>query len=780
MEEISKNDIREEITNALPVIVSRGFILYPNNSDVLYLERPISINAFNESINSYNSYCVLIAQKDSKKSDFLGKLEEVYEYGTICQIKEENSNSSKLEISLDGLKRVKINSFYMINGSYFCNFTELSTTNININRTNAIFDNLLSLFNEKINPIVQKQIVKVNPNDNDDLENFCYFAGKKLFISPKDLTQLLSFDDIADRLEYIYTTVYNNIEAKKVDRELDEKIHKAAIKNQREYILREKMKAIQSELGNDGENFFKKIDEKLKSNNYPVDLVEKINNELNRLNTMPQGSLEASLIQDYIELMMSIPWIEKTQDNDNIENAINVLNEDHYGLKKVKERIIEYLAVKKNNGNLKAPILCFYGPPGCGKTSLSKSIARALNRKFIKCSLGGISDEAEIRGHRRTYVGSKPGRIISSLIKVKARNPVFLLDEVDKLGRDSFKGDPSSALLEVLDPEQNFQFNDNYVEVPYDLSDVLFICTANDLSTIPEPLMDRLELIEVESYTLIDKLHIAKDFLIKIELKNNGLTTDDAEFDDEAICYIIERYTHEAGVRSLQRNISSLLRKIVVDKMKDNIKEKVIIDTSKVRQYLGIETYDLTSKEKGNQVGVVTGLAWTPYGGDILPIEVNYFPGKGNLALTGKLGDVMKESCAIALDYIKANATKYNIDPILFEKNDIHVHVPEGAVSKDGPSAGCAITTAMVSAFTKKPVSGDIAMTGEVTLRGNALAIGGLREKSLAALRSGIKTIIVPDENKKTVSELPKEITDNIEIKYIKNVQEAISICLGI
>jgi len=497
---------------------------------------------------------------------------------------------------------------------------------------------------------------------------------------------------------------------------------------------------------------------------------------MKKYNLMPQGSLEGSLIRSYIDILLSLPWTEKTNDNDDLKNVQKILDEDHYGLDKPKKRIIEYLAVKKLTGNLKAPILCFYGPPGTGKTSLAKSIARALDRKFIKASLGGITDESEIRGHRRTYVGSMPGRIIQGMRKAKTVNPVFLLDEIDKLG-NSYKGDPSSALLEVLDPEQNNAFADNFIEEPYDLSNVLFICTANYLENIPSPLLDRLELIELNSYTAIEKMHIAKEHLIKKCLVANGLSSDQIEFDDHAIDFIIERYTREAGVRELERLISSICRKVCVELVNDSKLKKVVVHPHEVKKYLGIEIFESTQKEKGEQVGVVTGLAYTEYGGDILPIEVNYFPGKGSLILTGKLGDVMKESCSIALDYVRANAKKYGIDSNLFDKNDIHVHVPEGAVPKDGPSAGVAITTAIISSLSNKPVSGDIAMTGEVTLRGNALPIGGLREKSLAALRSGIKEIIVPAKNKNNVEELPKEVKDNLKIVYMNNVDDALKEC---
>ncbi len=493
---------------------------------------------------------------------------------------------------------------------------------------------------------------------------------------------------------------------------------------------------------------------------------------------MPQGSLEAALILSYLDVIMSIPWWQKTEDNEDLKNVEDILNEDHYGLDTPKKRIVEYLAVKKLTGNLKSPILCFYGPPGTGKTSLGKSIARALGRKFFKCSLGGISDEAEIRGHRRTYVGSLPGRIIQGMRKVGVSNPVFLLDEVDKLA-SSYKGDPASALLEVLDPEQNFIFNDNYVEEPYDLSDVLFICTANYLENIPGPLRDRLELIQLNSYTEIEKKHIAFEHLIKKQIELNGLKEENVSFTEKAIEYILHYYTREAGVRDLERKIASCLRKVAVAIVKDPKITHVEIDEKKVREYLGVEIFDYSKKEKQKQIGVITGLAYTEFGGDILPIEVTYFKGKGGLVLTGKLGDVMKESATIALDYVKANAEKYKIDPSIFAENDIHIHVPEGAVPKDGPSAGVAMTLAIISALAKEPVSPDIALTGEVTLRGNALPIGGLREKSLAATRSGIKEIIVPKDNKKDVSELPKEVKKALKIHYMSNVEDAYKIVFG-
>ncbi|MBO4541052.1 MAG: endopeptidase La, partial [Bacilli bacterium] len=531
--------------------------------------------------------------------------------------------------------------------------------------------------------------------------------------------------------------------------------------------------------GKDDEHSEDAIKDKLEKNPYPENVKAKVKKELKRYEMMPESSLEASLIMSYIDTLMNVPWYQKTEDNDDLANVQKTLDEDHYGLEKVKKRIVEYLAVKKMTGNLKAPILCFYGPPGCGKTSLGRSIARALNRKFFKASLGGVSDESEIRGHRRTYVGSMPGRIIHGMTKAGVVNPVFLLDEIDKVGGNSFHGDPSSALLEVLDPEQNFAFNDSYIEEPYDLSNVLFIATANYLENVPAPLRDRLELIEVPSYTELEKIKIAKGFLVPKQREANGLKEGDILFHEEAFKEIIEHYTMEAGVRSLERNIASICRKAVVEILsKPNVQKPIEITAQKVIEYLGVEIFEGSKKEKENQVGVVTGLAYTEFGGDILPIEVNYFAGKGGLVLTGKLGEVMKESASIALDYVRANSKKYGIDDEIFQKNDIHIHVPEGAVPKDGPSAGVAITTAIISSLTNTPVDANVAMTGEVTLRGKALAIGGLREKSLAALRSGIKEIIVPIDNKKDVSELPQEVKDNLKINYMTCVDDALAIAL--
>jgi ATP-dependent Lon protease len=586
--------------------------------------------------------------------------------------------------------------------------------------------------------------------------------------------------DLNERLKMVLDAVNEEKEIADIDKHLQEEVRKSAEKNQREYFLREKLKAIKTELGEnpestDSEESFLK---RLEAGQYPEHVKTKVRAELKRGEMMPSSSLEASLIKSYVELMLDLPWWQRTADNDDLKNVQNILDDDHYGLDKVKKRIIEYLAVKKMTGSLKAPILCFYGPPGVGKTSLARSIARALGRKFFKASLGGISDEAEIRGHRRTYVGSMPGRILNGMKKGGVINPVFLLDEIDKLA-SSYKGDPASALLEVLDPEQNFAFNDNYIEEVYDLSNVMFIATANYLEDIPAPLRDRLELIEVNSYTEIEKLEIATRHLIDKQLLANGLKKEQITFSKEALASIVEFYTREAGVRELERRIASICRKAVVELIQDPKLTMIKVTPAVVRRYLGVEIFDNSKKEKTSQVGVVTGLAYTQYGGDILPIEVNHFPGSGRLVLTGKLGDVMKESATIALDYIQANAAKYGIESKMFKERDIHIHIPEGAVPKDGPSAGVTMTVAIISALTGRHASSEVAMTGEVTLRGNVLAIGGLREKTIAALRSGIKTVLIPEENKKNVDDLAKEVKENLKIIYVKNVDEAIEVTLA-
>ncbi len=768
----------------LMLLITRGLVILPDgNPQSVEAGRDFSMNAVLKAKDIEGSLIVSVSQKQFDID--LPKEDEIYEIGTLCRIVNVNQVKDKgyVRTRLEPLCRFKIekifmpteaNNFYAVSG-------ETIVSEEDDAKTTAMLIKRLSESMTKLPDYITRfprnflaQMMKTN-----DPEMFADAVANYLSITNEERQNVLETLNLTKRLELIISYAEKEKAMGEIEKELNVKIGESTAKTQKEYYLREKLKAIKRELGEDvdGDDSEESILDKLEKNPYPEHVKAKVKAELKRYELMPQGTLEASLIKSYIDTLMNVPWYQKTEDNDDLENVKKILDEDHYGLDKVKKRIVEYLAVKKMTGNLKAPILCFYGPPGCGKTSLGRSIAKALGRKFFKASLGGISDEAEIRGHRRTYVGSMPGRIISGMKRCGTINPVFLLDEVDKLS-SSYKGDPSSALLEVLDPEQNVAFNDNYLEEPYDLSNVLFIATANYLENVPEPLRDRLELIEVPSYTTLEKCEIAMRHLVKKQLLENGLKEEQVTFTKDAILYIIERYTREAGVRELERQIASIMRKIDVELITDPSIEHVDVDEKAVKKYLGVEIFDSSEKEKEAQVGVVTGLAYTQFGGDILPIEVNYFPGKGGLILTGKLGDVMKESASIALDYVKANAVRYGINSEIFEKNDIHIHFPEGAIPKDGPSAGVAISTAIYSCLTHKPVDNNVAMTGEVTLRGNALPIGGLREKSLAALRSGIKTIIVPKENEKSVEELPQEVKDNLTIIYMKNVDDALKVAI--
>lgn len=760
----------------LPLLITRGLIVYPSMSESIEAARDFSLQAVDASRAETNSLIFITAQMDAKVETL--KQEDIPEYGTLCRIFYFQKNQNAYRIRVNGTKRIRFKEITFENGTFYALGETLEEVEGLESEEKALVEDCLKILQSS--PGLTRNIPKsvLTPqNDGFSASAFADMLATYLPLPIREKIALLAEKDINARLAKIKELLAAQAEMSQIEKKLDQKVQQSAEKSQKEYFLREKMKAIKDELGEGGPNGsdVDSIRKKLAENPYPESVKERVEKELRRFEMMPEASLEASLIMNYIETIMDVPWFEKTDDVEDLNRAREILDEDHYGLEKVKKRIIEYLAVKKSTGNLKAPILCFYGPPGCGKTSLGRSIARALGRKFFKASLGGIGDEAEIRGHRRTYVGSMPGRIIQGMIKAGVNNPVFLLDEIDKLGGSSYRGDPSSAMLEVLDPEQNFAFNDNYLEEPYDLSNVLFICTANYLENVPAPLLDRLELIEVPSYTELEKIKIADGFLEEKQRRLNGLKEGDVKFTEEGIKEIIECYTREAGVRSLERLIASISRKAVVELLDHpDTPRPIEITPDKVREYLGVEIFEDTKKEKEPQVGVVTGLAYTQFGGDILPIEVTHFPGKGGLVLTGKLGDVMKESAMIAVDYVRANAKKYGIKDEIFQNNDIHIHFPEGAVPKDGPSAGVAITTAIVSSLTGIPASNNIAMTGEVTLRGKALPIGGLREKSLAALRSGIKTILVPAENKKDISELPEEVKKDLEIILMKTADEAI------
>ena len=775
------NEVENTNTLVLPLLVTRGLVVFPNMTESIEAGRPYSVKAIDVARRDSNSLLFVGVQRQLQKDEVTGE-EDVYMTATLCRVVNFVNANGVYRIRVIGSKRVALTNLRFDDGTWKAEGKVIPDLLGDPNEETALIRRIVKAVEQT--PAIAHDIPKSALNAlgrGETPNNIGDTLAAYLNFSIEDKIQILGEPEINKRLLKIAELLNEAQTVSEIDKKLDETVRSRAEKSQKEYILREKMKAIRDELG-EGDNEESDIDaikKKVAENPYPQNVKDKVTKELKRFQMMPEASLESSLILNYVNTLLNAPWYEKTEDNDDLDNVQKILDEDHFGLDKVKKRIIEYLAVKHATGNLKAPILCFYGPPGCGKTSLAKSIARALGRKFFKASLGGVSDESEIRGHRRTYVGSMPGRIIHGMTKAGSINPVFLLDEIDKVGGSSLHGDPSSALLEVLDPEQNFAFNDNYIEEPYDLSNVLFIATANYLENVPAPLRDRLELIEVPSYTELEKVKIAASWLVKKQMELNGLKEGDIEFTEEGIKELIECYTREAGVRQLERLVASCCRKAVVELIKDPKHARpIVIDAEQAKKYLGVEIFEDTKKEKEPQIGVVTGLAYTEFGGDILPIEVNYMAGKGQLVLTGKLGDVMKESCSIALDYVRANAEKYGIPNEMFEKKDFHIHFPEGAVPKDGPSAGVAITTAIVSLLTHTPVDNNVAMTGEVTLRGRALPIGGLREKSLAALRSGIKTIIVPEENKKDVAELPEEVKKELKIVYMKNVDDALAVAL--
>ncbi len=765
-----------------PLIITRGLVTFPGCPATIEAARTPTLAAL-ELTKDFDNNILVVSQIDPTIDN--PTKDDIYMVGTFCRVISVTPLKEYTRVRVDARFRVKLTlvaSYEKDNpdSSFIASYEEIKDILGDRTEEEALIRSIINELEQMSDVLdtLPKSFINQLSKGVSSI-HLTNLLGYNMPLSIKEKQDILETDNVNDRLEMLLKAINKEKAIREVDRTITNRIKESTEKTQREYILREKLKAIRTELGEDEDasDSESKILERLENNPYPENIKAKVKSELKRYQMMPSASLESSIIRNYIDTLMDLPWYQSTTDNDDLKHAREILDEDHYGLDKVKDRIIEYLAVKKMTGNLKAPILCLYGAPGVGKTSLGRSIARALNRKFHKVALGGISDEAEIRGHRRTYVGAMPGRIIAGMRKVGVNNPVYLLDEVDKLA-NSYKGDPASALLEVLDPEQNIMFNDNYVEEPFDLSNVLFIATANNIENIPAPLRDRLELIEVSSYTVVEKLHIAKEHLIPKQIALAGLKPENIKFDDKAILAIIYNYTREAGVRELERKIAGICRKVVVSIVNNPEIKKVHVTEKKVKEFLGIEIFTDEKKEKKDQVGVVTGLAYTQYGGSILPIEVTNYVGKGRLVLTGSLGDVMKESASIALDYIRANAQKYHIDNDVFEKNDIHIHFPEGAIPKDGPSAGVAITTAIISSLTNRKVNKDVAMTGEVSLRGNAIAIGGLREKSLAALRSGIKTIIVPLDNKPNVEELPKEVKEKMEIVYMTCVDDALKVAL--
>ncbi len=757
-----------------PVLPLRDIVVFPQMIVPLFVGRKKSVSALETSM-SENKDIILVTQKNSKIED--PKPKDLYVVGTLCKILQLlKLPDGTLKVLVEGKKRIKIDFFPEDKKINYltCKFNVLPNLNASkvdatkINVLHTVFEDYINL-NKKTNSEIINLITDIK-----DPSKLCDTIISNLSLTIKEKQKFLELNDVPSRMNKLISNLETEIDTLEVDNKVRKRVKSQMEKTQREYYLNEQIKAIQKELGNeeDSKDEFEEIKEKIKKSNLSKDALEKVNSEFKKLRNMSPMSAESGVVRSYIDWMLSLPWKKISKINDDLSLAKKILDEDHYGLKKVKERILEFLVVQKRSKSLKGPILCLVGPPGVGKTSLGKSIAKATGRTYLRMALGGVRDEAEVRGHRRTYIGSLPGKIIQGFKKSKYNNPLFLLDEIDKIGSD-FRGDPSSALLEVLDPEQNNSFQDHYLEIDYDLSKTMFITTANTLN-IPDALLDRMEIIRLPGYTESEKLQIAKNHLITKIKKENNIKDGEIFISDKILQVIIQKYTKEAGVRSLEREISKLIRKIITDiEIKGNISGK--IDQKNLLKYLGPPKYNRLDKENTNIVGMTNGLAWTQVGGELMSIEVVKVPGKGKFSSTGKLGEVMKESIKAAEFYIKSNYLKLGIEPKIINNFDVHVHVPEGATPKDGPSAGVAMISSMVSALTDNKVKCDVAMTGEITLKGKVLPIGGLKEKLLAAIQNGIKKVLIPHENEKDLIEIEKEIVNKIKIKPVKYVSEILS-----
>ena len=757
----------------LPLIPLRGLTIFPNMVLHFDVGREKSVAAIEEAmLNDENIF--LASQRDPEIEEPTS--ENISKIGTLCKIKQIiKMPGDTMRVLVEGKVRGEIKEYFNNENYFEVSISEVNETLEESPEIEAYFNSLkktLARFLKQAGENTSEFAKEIKLVDN--VIEYVDMVSGYLPISEEKKQEILETLDIKKRIEAIIVFIENEIKVVQVQKKLAKKMKKSVDDSQKEFYLREQLKFIQQELGQDDEEtkIIKEYEQKLETMRFPKEVKEKASYELKKLKGMNISSSEGSTIQSYLDWVFDLPWGKNTKERLDINRAEEVLNEEHYGLEDVKERILEYLSVKKMSGTLKGPILCLVGPPGVGKTSIARSIAKAVNRKYVRMSLGGMRDEAEIRGHRRTYVGAIPGRIVYSLKEAKSMNPLILLDEIDKLSSD-YKGNPGDALLEVLDSEQNKTFRDNYMERPIDLSKVLFITTANSLDTIPRPLLDRMEVVEVSGYTYEEKFNIARNHLIPKIFKEYKLNNEVITINDEAIRFVIDGYTRESGVRSLERVISSLIRKSMASILKKNLKG-MNIDKAKVEELLGTKRYSFDEKMKEDKIGVVTGMAWTAYGGDTLPVEAMVMSGSGKLQLTGQLGDVMQESAKAAYTYVRANASKYNIKEDFYKTKDIHIHVPEGAVPKDGPSAGVTMVTALVSALSGNKVKCNVAMTGEVTLTGRVLAIGGLKEKSLAAYRMGIDTIIIPKENEKDIEKIPSSVKENLTIITAEDVGEVL------
>ncbi|MHC9085516.1 endopeptidase La [Luteimonas sp. RIT-PG2_3] len=773
----------------LPVLPLRDVVVFPHMVIPLFVGRDKSIRALDIAMEE-DKRILLVAQRSAETDD--PEAADLYEIGTLAQVLQLlKLPDGTIKVLVEGVSRVRVSEVREVDGTLAGRGVVIDPIDSREPReTEAIARSLVSLFeqyvktNRKLPPELLQTLAGI-----DEPGRLADIVSAHIGVRLSEKQKLLESVDTAERLELLVGYVDGEIDVQQMEKRIRGRVKSQMEKSQREYYLNEQMKAIQKELGeiDDAPNDIEEIARKIAEAGMPKDVEAKARNEFNKLKQMSPMSAEAAVVRNYLDWLLGVPWKKRSKVRKDLKVAQDTLDADHFGLEKVKERILEYLAVQSRVKQMRGPILCLVGPPGVGKTSLGQSIAKATNRKFVRMSLGGVRDEAEIRGHRRTYVGSMPGRIVQNLNKVKQKNPLFVLDEIDKMSMD-FRGDPSSALLEVLDPEQNNAFNDHYLEVDLDLSEVMFVATSNSLN-IPGPLLDRMEVIRIPGYTEDEKINIAMRYLVPKQMKANGLKADELGIAEDAIRDIVRYYTRESGVRNLEREIAKICRKVVkeialagpapvVAKGKGKKARTLTVSAKNLEKYLGVQRFDFGRAEQDNEIGLVTGLAWTEVGGDLLQIESTLVPGKGNVTLTGQLGNVMKESASAALSVVRARTDRLGIDVDFLQKHDVHVHVPDGATPKDGPSAGIAMATALVSMLTKVPVKADVAMTGEITLRGRVSAIGGLKEKLLAALRGGIRTVIIPEENRKDLADIPKNVTDHMKIIPVKWIDEVLDIAL--
>ncbi|MBB6601251.1 endopeptidase La [Bacillus pumilus] len=763
----------DEIKKNVPLLPLRGLLVYPTMVLHLDVGREKSVQALEQAM--MNDHMIFLATQREISIDEPGE-EEIFKVGTYTKIKQMlKLPNGTIRVLVEGLNRAQIESYVELEDYTSVDIKELAEEELKDAEAEALMRTLLDHFDQYIK--ISKKISAETYATVTDIEEpgrMADIVASHLPLKLKDKQEVLETVDVKKRLNRVISLIHNEKEVLEIEKKIGQRVKRSMERTQKEYYLREQMKAIQKELG-DKEGKTGEVSSlmsKIEESSMPESVRETALKELNRYEKIPSSSAESSVIRNYIDWLIGLPWGIYTEDRLDLKLASEILDDEHHGLEKVKERVLEYLAVQKLTNSLKGPILCLAGPPGVGKTSLAKSIAKSLDRKFIRISLGGVRDESEIRGHRRTYVGAMPGRIIRGMSKAGTMNPVFLLDEIDKMSSD-FRGDPSSAMLEVLDPEQNHNFSDHYIEETFDLSQVLFIATANNLATIPGPLRDRMEIITIAGYTEVEKAEIVKDHLLPKQLKEHGLKKGNLQLRETAIYDTIRYYTREAGVRGLERQLAAICRKAARAIVAED-RKRITVTEKNLSEFLGKRLYRYGQAETTDQVGVVTGLAYTTVGGDTLSIEVSLSPGKGKLLLTGKLGDVMRESAQAAFSYIRSKADELNIDPNFNEKHDIHIHVPEGAVPKDGPSAGITIATALVSALTGRPVSKEVGMTGEITLRGRVLPIGGLKEKALGAHRAGLKTIILPKDNEKDIDDIPESVREGLTFIPVSHLDEVL------